>query len=118
MGTDKIMYCIVALILGMLMYHMLKGVCGCKTVEGQPNQKSDSMPNCFPGACTTCQQVDDCLNMNLTTPVIPGTKQKRIFNPSQPCHEFWMEDLHESHNYSCKQPDKGKKCVRGYKCLG
>jgi hypothetical protein len=32
MGTDQIMYCIVALILGMLMYHMLKGVCGCKNV--------------------------------------------------------------------------------------
>ena len=24
----------VALILGMLMFHMLKGVCGCKNVEG------------------------------------------------------------------------------------
>ena len=35
MGTDQIMYCIISLILGMLMYHMLKGVCGCKTVEGQ-----------------------------------------------------------------------------------
>jgi len=34
MGTDQIMYCIVALILGMLMFHMLKNVCGCKTVEG------------------------------------------------------------------------------------
>jgi len=34
MGTDQIMYYIVALILGMLMYHMLKSVCGCKTVEG------------------------------------------------------------------------------------
>jgi len=35
MGTDQIMYCIVALLLGMFMYHMLKGACGCKTVEGQ-----------------------------------------------------------------------------------
>ena len=33
MGTDQIIYYIVALILGMLMYHMLKNVCGCKTVE-------------------------------------------------------------------------------------
>jgi hypothetical protein len=31
---DKWIMCIVALILGMLMYHMLKSVCGCKTVEG------------------------------------------------------------------------------------
>ena len=36
MGTDQIMYCIVALLLGMLMYHMLKNVCGCKNVEGFP----------------------------------------------------------------------------------
>jgi len=34
MGTDQIMYCIVALILGMLIANMLKNVCGCKVVEG------------------------------------------------------------------------------------
>ena len=33
MGTDQIMYCIVALLLGMLLANMLKNVCGCKTVE-------------------------------------------------------------------------------------
>ena len=32
MKTDQIMCCIVALILGMLMYHMLQNVCGCKNV--------------------------------------------------------------------------------------
>ena len=32
MGTNQIMYCIVALILGMLMANMLKSVCGCKNV--------------------------------------------------------------------------------------
>jgi hypothetical protein len=32
MGTDQIMYCVVALILGMLLANMLKNVCGCKTV--------------------------------------------------------------------------------------
>ena len=31
---NKWLMCVVALILGMLMFHMLKGVCGCKTVEG------------------------------------------------------------------------------------
>ena len=31
---DKWILCVVALILGMLMFHMLKGVCGCKVVEG------------------------------------------------------------------------------------
>jgi len=35
MGTDQIMHCIVALILGMLLANMLKNVCGCKVVEGQ-----------------------------------------------------------------------------------
>ena len=59
MGTDQIMYCIVALILGMLMYHMLKGVCGCKTVEGAVTTSS------YGDACST---IDDpaenqtCLN--------------------------------------------------------
>ena len=40
-GTDQIMYCIVALILGMLLANMLKSVCGCKVVEGHTG-----------GACT------------------------------------------------------------------
>ena len=31
---DKWLMCVVALILGMLMFHMLKNVCGCRTVEG------------------------------------------------------------------------------------
>ena len=39
MGTDQIMYCIVALILGMLLANMLKNVCGCKTVEGNMRTK-------------------------------------------------------------------------------
>jgi len=35
MGTDQIMYCIVALLLGMLLANMLKSVCGCNdVVEG------------------------------------------------------------------------------------
>tara|TARA_A100001015_G_C15021592_1_gene728288 strand:- start:1447 stop:2025 length:579 start_codon:yes stop_codon:yes gene_type:complete len=34
MNSETIVYCVVALILGMLLAHMLKDVCGCKTVEG------------------------------------------------------------------------------------
>ena len=34
MKTETIVYCVVALILGMLLAHMLKNVCGCKVVEG------------------------------------------------------------------------------------
>jgi len=50
MGTDQIMYCIVALILGMLMANMLKNVCGCKVVEGAGTQDSDKIgPTGDPG---------------------------------------------------------------------
>ena len=34
MNTEKIVMCIVALLLGMLLFHFLKGVFGCKTIEG------------------------------------------------------------------------------------
>jgi len=34
MNIQTIVMCVVALILGMLLAHMLKGVCGCKVVEG------------------------------------------------------------------------------------
>ena len=39
---DKWIMCVVALMLGMLMFHMLKGVCGCKVVEGA----NSSPPEC------------------------------------------------------------------------
>ena len=38
---DKWIMCVVALLLGMLMFHMLKNVCGCKTVEGQNENIED-----------------------------------------------------------------------------
>ena len=34
MKTETVVYCVVALLLGMLLANMLKNVCGCKTVEG------------------------------------------------------------------------------------
>ena len=34
MNSQTIVMCVVALLLGMLLAHMLKDVCGCKTVEG------------------------------------------------------------------------------------
>ena len=44
MNSETVVYCVVALILGMLLANMLKSVCGCKTVvEGQ--EKDD---------CTKC----------------------------------------------------------------
>ena len=46
MGTDQIMYCIIALILGMLLANMLKNVCGCKTViEGRTDPNGDWDPS-------------------------------------------------------------------------
>ena len=35
MKTEQIVMCVVAILLGMLLLHMLKGVCGCKLTEGQ-----------------------------------------------------------------------------------
>jgi len=54
MGTDQIMYCIVALILGMLMFHMLKGVCGCKLVEGVPGTAPAPASENFSGKIFSC----------------------------------------------------------------
>lgn len=38
MKTEQILMCVVSLVLGMLLFHMLKGVCGCKVMEGQSSQ--------------------------------------------------------------------------------
>ena len=40
MNSETIVMCVVALILGMLLSHMLKDVCGCKTVEAYHGQES------------------------------------------------------------------------------
>jgi len=55
MGTDQIMYCIVALILGMLLANMLKNVCGCKTVEGKWAPTHGPVP----GKCGKCVRHSD-----------------------------------------------------------
>jgi len=38
MNSETIIYCIFAFILGILVFHMLKYVCGCKVIEGLQNQ--------------------------------------------------------------------------------
>ena len=43
MKTETIVMCVVALILGMLMFHMLKNVCGCKNVEGAESKTIDTL---------------------------------------------------------------------------
>ena len=42
MNSDTIVYCVVALLLGMLLANMLKNVCGCKTVEGSNHESTNS----------------------------------------------------------------------------
>ena len=55
MNSETIVYCVVALLLGMLLANMLKNVCGCKTIEGATfmgvptNKLGDS--NCWFGDC-------------------------------------------------------------------
>ena len=45
MNSEQILMYVVALILGMLLANMLKGICGCKLVEGTDN--ADCPSNCF-----------------------------------------------------------------------
>jgi len=45
MNTKTIVMCVVALILGMLMFHMMKSVCGCKNVEGNPKDPKECIKN-------------------------------------------------------------------------
>ena len=41
MNNQTLVYCVVALLLGMLLANMLKSVCGCKVdvIEGIPNTR-------------------------------------------------------------------------------
>ena len=55
MNSETIVMCVVALILGMLLAHMLKNVCGCKVVEG----REFTAENCWNGCSSTqesCQR--------------------------------------------------------------
>ena len=55
MNSQTIVICVVALILGMLLAHMLKSVCGCKVVEG---------------ACTS----EKCIWDTHAAPITPGSR--------------------------------------------
>ena len=45
MDTVTIVVCVVALILGMLIANMLKGVCGCKVIEGHARRNEEETIN-------------------------------------------------------------------------
>ena len=68
MKTEQIVMCVVALLLGMLLFHMLKGVCGCKVVEGmgcKPKKNLASHYNaCAPrdqDLCTSYPYTNACI---------------------------------------------------------
>ena len=71
MGTEQIMYCIVALILGMLMANMLKSVCGCKLVEGYaPGCRVVNKDDSVYDGCADKSGADQSLALDEDTPPI------------------------------------------------
>ena len=43
MNSKTIVMCVVLFLIGMLLAHMLKNVCGCRTVEGLPGKNPDGI---------------------------------------------------------------------------
>ena len=60
MKTETIVMCVVALILGMLLAHMLKGVCGCKNVVEGTGDAGDEAPSSPPPSPPPCQLSASC----------------------------------------------------------
>ena len=68
MNSETIVYCVVALILGMLLANMLKSVCGCKVVEGQDEEYTNWMSeldskgakNCLDEVCGPAEGTQYC----------------------------------------------------------
>ena len=97
MNTETIVYCVVALILGMLMANMLKNVCGCKTVEGQlavsccKNIKDEA--ECH-AAWPHCDWTGDvCQRPNLVVDIVDQIITGHQVDPN---HRNTMEDYLES----------------------
>ena len=69
MNSETVVYCVVALLLGMLLANMLKNVCGCKVVEGASSilkpctySKGGVIKCTGCGACASksCTSNEDC----------------------------------------------------------
>mgnify|MGYP001196814439 CR=1 FL=1 len=64
MNSETIVYCVVSFLIGMLLAHMLKSVCGCnKVVEGVPVLFSGALGDFNPKECgddKPCKGDDDC----------------------------------------------------------
>ena len=104
MGMDQIMYCIVALILGMLVFHMLKNVCGCK-VEGQSNTNINTTTK------PTCQAIPQDLSRK------PNSTCEGInpFTLNASCSYFYEYDESLRKFTKCMEPigypiNKGSTC--------
>ena len=87
MNHQTILCCVVALILGMLLAHMLRNVCGCKVVEGQCDPNAgvhpnipDPAPQAWVTHCNSIKDQDTCLDHNN---VLDG-KQPCIATPPAP----------------------------------
>ena len=75
MNSETIIYCIFAVILGMLVFHMLKNICGCKVVEGACEVET----LCSQGDTYSSVGNDCCLRTN--EGLVPGTCQIRDGDP-------------------------------------
>ena len=75
MKTETIVYCVVALLLGMLLANMLNNVCGCKNIVEGKNSQSAALPSAAPAPVPAPAT---------TTPVpAPATNQVRNHHHSQ-----------------------------------
>ena len=103
MGTDQIIMCVVALLLGMLLANMLKSVCGCKNVvEGQ---RGEAVVEC----AKTCIEegnfpvVDDHLRMRESC---INNAEKGLLGDVTPamCADLWkpaVRDPYHRARYVC-----------------
>jgi len=119
MGKDQIMYCIVALLLGMLMYHMLKGVCGCKNVvEGAKRTEQADAPAVIPvpktqktGMLTYFNSYPTCCRAK-DIPKIHGQKNVKNTIRSQYCKYAYKKECADRNG--CKWAGRVAGCPSSY----
>ena len=107
MNSQTIVYCVVALLLGMLLAHMLKDVCGCdKVVEGsvelRPNGELEQRgPNPYgPKAANKCKSLEcngNCICTDRPSPSLDccfdrDTSEEVINEFKKDCEKFCCED--------------------------
>ena len=99
MNSETIIYCIFGVILGMLVFHMLKNICGCKVVEGQgnrnqnkatPSQVCDNYNKEGNKDCKDCRwnAVSDCESL-INKKDFPDFKNKKLCEEGYKNTGFW-----------------------------